>query len=131
MKNWEIAARADCTAEYARSVLKKNAIASRPPQAANESAPPGPEAAAQNISEPACAYVYVFQNECLYCMYVGVLYIHIQKVHMCAYFYPHVHMSVCACIVCMCMYLKILFLQIHTDIYRYMRYIQYMHIHAK
>ena len=50
MKNWEIAARADCTAEYARSVLKKNAIASRPPQAARESAPPGPEAAAQNPS---------------------------------------------------------------------------------
>jgi hypothetical protein len=83
------------------------------------------------ISEPACAYVYVFQNECLNCMYVGVLYIHIQKVHMCAYFYPHVHMSVCVCIVCMCMYLKILFLQIHTDIYRYIQYIQYMHIHAK
>jgi hypothetical protein len=37
-----------------------------------------------SISEPACAYVYVFQNESLYCMYVGVLYIHIQKVHMCA-----------------------------------------------
>ena len=84
-----------------------------------------------NISEPACAYVYVFQNECLNCMYVGVLYIHIQKVHMCVYFYPHVHMSVCVCIVCMCMYLKILFLQIHTDIYRYIQYIQYMHIHAK
>jgi hypothetical protein len=50
MKNWEIAARADCTDEYARSVLKKNAIASRPPQAARESAPPGPEAAAQNPS---------------------------------------------------------------------------------
>jgi hypothetical protein len=83
------------------------------------------------ISEPACAYVYVFQNECLYCMYVGVLYIHIQKVHMCVYFYPHVHMSVCVCIVCMCMYLKNLFLQIHTDIYRYIQYIQYMHIHAK
>ena len=24
-------------------------------------------------------------------MYVGVLYIHIQKVHVCVYFYPHVH----------------------------------------
>ena len=105
------------------------------------------------ISEPACAYVYVFQNVYVYCMYVGLRYIHIQKVHMCAYFYPHVHMSVCVCIVCMCMYLQNLFfhvhmsvcvcmicmcmylqnliLQIHTYIYRYIQYIQYMHIHAK
>lgn len=48
MKNWEIAARADCTDEHVRSVLKKNVIPSRPPQAAREPAPPGPEAAAQN-----------------------------------------------------------------------------------
>ncbi len=80
------------------------------------------------ISEPACAYVYVFQNVCVYCMYVGVLYIHIQRVHMCVYFYTQVHMSVCVCIVCICMYLENLILQIHTYIYRY---IQYMHIHAK
>ncbi len=34
------------------------------------------------IGEPASAYVYVFQNVRVYCMYVGVLYIHTQKVHM-------------------------------------------------
>ncbi len=79
------------------------------------------------ISEPACAYVYVFQNVGVYCMYVGVLYMHIQKVHMCVYFYPQVNMSVCVCIVCVCMYLTNLIFQIHTYIYS----IQYMHIHAK
>ena len=50
MKNWEIAVRADCTPEYVRTVLKKNKILSRPPQASREPALSGPEAAAQNPS---------------------------------------------------------------------------------
>jgi hypothetical protein len=81
-----------------------------------------------HISEPACAYVYVLRNVCMYCMYAGVRYIHIQNVQMCVYFYPQVHMSVCIRIVCMCMYLGNLKFEIQTYT---CRYIQYMHIHAK
>jgi hypothetical protein len=33
----------------------------------------------------------------MYCMYEGVRYIHIQKVHVCVYFYPQVHMLVRVC----------------------------------
>ena len=51
MGNWEIAARASCTTEYVRSVLKKNPINYNPDQAAERApAPPCPEAAAQNPS---------------------------------------------------------------------------------
>ena len=54
MGNWEIAARASCTTEYVRSVLKKNPINYNPDQAAERApsppSPPCPEAAAQNPS---------------------------------------------------------------------------------
>ena len=52
MENWEIAARADCTPDYVRSVLRTNPITSKPIQAAERAsrAPSCPEAAAQNPS---------------------------------------------------------------------------------
>jgi hypothetical protein len=52
MENWEIAARADCTPDYVRSVLRKNPMTSKPIQAAERAllAPSCPEAAAQNPS---------------------------------------------------------------------------------
>ncbi len=77
------------------------------------------------ISEPARAYVYVLKNECMYCMYAGVTYIHIQNVHMCVYFYPQVHMSVCVCIVCVCVYVSAKSGILDTNIY-----IQIHGIHA-
>ncbi len=52
------------------------------------------------ISEPACAYVYVSQNVYMYCMYVGVLYIHIQKVHVCVYIFTPM---------CICQYVYVLY----------------------
>ena len=60
---------------------------------------PGHEA----ISDPACAYVYVLKNVCMYCMYAGVRYIHIQSVHVCIFLPQSAYVSICM----YCMYVYV------------------------
>jgi hypothetical protein len=76
------------------------------------------------VSESACALLYLLKTACMYCIDVGVKYIHIQYVHMCEHVHPQMHMSVCVCIVCMCLYEIVsdssnisntgIYIQIHT-----------------
>jgi hypothetical protein len=42
----------------------------------------------------------------MYCMYVGVKYMHIQHVYMCAYVLVHPKMHICMCMYCMYVYVS-------------------------